>query len=159
LSGEDGAAAGEALIRLGLEIFRIHGRMLAITDQMAASAGQTAARMRILLALRPGPRTVSQIARDVGLRRQSVQRLTDLLVDQGVARYQVNPNHKRARLVTLTESGAEALGDLLAARLDWAQSVTHGLAPERLDSATELLKMLGHRLRMERGGRTDSPDG
>ena len=42
----------------------------------------------------------------MGLTRQAVQRIADLLVDRGLAEYRPNPDHRRAKLLACTEAGA-----------------------------------------------------
>ena len=37
--------------------------------------------------------------------RQGVQRVADLLVEHGLAEYQPNPAHRRAKLLACTETG------------------------------------------------------
>jgi hypothetical protein len=69
-----GSVAGSALTDLVLEVFRLNGRLLAAGDRMTRPSGQTSARWQVLGAINPEPRTVAQIARVMGLARQSVQR-------------------------------------------------------------------------------------
>jgi DNA-binding MarR family transcriptional regulator len=45
----------------------------------------------------------------MGVTRQSVQRIADLLVEKGYAEYRDNPAHRRAKLVCLTEPGHAAM--------------------------------------------------
>src|SRR6266545_2667657 len=92
--------AGNALTELVLEVFRVNGRLLAAGDRMARPAGQTSARWQVLGAVDREPRTVSQIARMMGLTRQSVQRTADRLHAEGLVAHTDNPAHRRARLVT-----------------------------------------------------------
>ncbi|MFU0504612.1 MarR family transcriptional regulator [Pseudaminobacter sp. NGMCC 1.201702] len=49
-----------------------------------------------------GGLSVSGIARNMGLVRQSVQRIADDLAADGVLRFTPNPHHRRAKLVQLT---------------------------------------------------------
>ncbi len=54
-----------------------------------------------------GPQTVAEIARFMGIRRQSVQRVANVLVARGLAEYRLNPAHKRAQLLACTDGGYE----------------------------------------------------
>lgn len=67
--------------------------------------------------------TVAQIARTLGLARQSVQRVADALEAGGLLAYGSNPNHRRARLVSLTGQGREALTMIQAAQRPWADAL------------------------------------
>jgi DNA-binding MarR family transcriptional regulator len=110
----DGARspAGDALTDLVIRTFRLNGLFLAAAEHMARPAGLTAARWQVLGAVLREPLTVSDAARAMGLTRQSVQRLADALVADGMAEYVENPRHRRARLLRPTEAGWDAIGIL-----------------------------------------------
>ncbi len=76
---------------------------------MAAPVGQTSARWQVMGVVDHESLTVAAVARQMGLRRQSVQRTADLLVADGIAEYVDNPADKRARLLTLTATGRRSL--------------------------------------------------
>ncbi|WP_228539039.1 MarR family winged helix-turn-helix transcriptional regulator [Nocardia sp. XZ_19_385] len=89
--------------------FRLNGQFLAIAEELAAPAGLTAAWWQVLGAVLREPLPVSGIARAMGITRQSVQRIADLLVDKGLAEYRPNPAHRRAKLVDITDAGRAAV--------------------------------------------------
>lgn len=89
--------------------FKLNGQFLTIAEELAAPAGLTAAWWQVLGAILHEPLPVAGIARAMGITRQSVQRIADLLVAKGFAEYQPNPLHRRAKLVAITESGHEAV--------------------------------------------------
>ncbi|GAB2647685.1 MarR family transcriptional regulator [Nocardia goodfellowii] len=89
--------------------FRLNGQFLAIAEELAAPAGLTAAWWQVLGAVLREPLPVSGIARAMGITRQSVQRVADLLVDKGLAEYRPNPAHRRAKLVDITAAGRAAV--------------------------------------------------
>src|SRR5271170_4594915 len=89
--------AGKAFTELILEIFRFNGRLLAAGDRLAKPLGLTSARWQVLGAIEEGPLPVAQIARNMGLARQNVQRLADVLQEEGFVQYNPNPDHQRAR--------------------------------------------------------------
>ncbi|WP_017608411.1 MarR family winged helix-turn-helix transcriptional regulator [Nocardiopsis xinjiangensis] len=122
--GPEASLLGET----SLAVSRLHGRLLAAQDRMARTSGLTAARWQILETVAEQPRTVSETARHLGTRRQSVQRIADALVDTELAEYLPNPAHSRARLLTPTKEGHEAL---------------RGPDPERTRMAEALLTELG----------------
>ncbi|CAM5668213.1 winged helix-turn-helix transcriptional regulator [Streptomyces californicus] len=45
----------------------------------------------------------------MGITRQSVQRIADLLVERGLAEYTENPAHRRAKLLQVTDAGRRAV--------------------------------------------------
>ncbi|MEU6974570.1 MULTISPECIES: MarR family transcriptional regulator [unclassified Streptomyces] len=113
----------DALSRTALGVFRLNGQFLAVSERLAEPAGLTAAWWQVLGAVLPEPLPVSGIARAMGITRQSVQRIADLLVKEGLAAYEPNPAHRRAKLLAPTEAGRAAVRRIdpghaeLAARL------------------------------------------
>ncbi|MRH91912.1 MarR family transcriptional regulator [Nocardia sp. SYP-A9097] len=104
--------------------FKLNGQFLTIAEELAKPAGITAAWWQVLGAVLHEPLPVAGIAREMGITRQSVQRIADLLVQKGFAEYRPNPLHKRAKLVAITEEGHDAVRRInpqhakLAARLN-----------------------------------------
>lgn len=138
----------EALKALIVEVFQTNGKLLAEGDRLSATKGLTGARWQVLgaLNLEQQALSVAQIARRMGLQRQSVQRLADILVKQGLLAYQPNPEHKRAKLVVLTPQGQEVLKQLDEIHRHWSESVIHHLSLEELQQATSLLHKLQQQL-------------
>ena len=108
------SAGGAAFTALVLEIFRLNGRLLAAGDRIGRPHGLTSARWQVLGALAAGPRTAAQIARAMGLARQSVQRLVDAMLGDGILASAVNPEHARARLIALTARGRRLYDAVMA---------------------------------------------
>jgi DNA-binding MarR family transcriptional regulator len=96
-------------------------------ERMAAMVGQTHARRMVLQSAGAGA-TVPDIARRLRLQRQSVQRVADELVDDGLARYRVNPRHRTSRLLEATAAGDDVLRRLAALHQEWLREVGQ-LAP------------------------------
>lgn len=67
--------------------------------------------------------TGPDIARRLGLQRQSVQRVADELVADGLARYEDNPRHRRSRLLVATAAGKSALAAIQSAHCAWVAEV------------------------------------
>ena len=62
-------------------------------------------------------------AREMGLTRQSVQRIADLLVERRLAEYRPNPAHARAKLLAPTQEGWAAIGAMRAGTVALARSM------------------------------------
>jgi DNA-binding MarR family transcriptional regulator len=141
--------APELLSRTALAVFRVHGQMLEVSEELARPVGLTAARWQVLGAVLPEPLPVSGIARAMGLTRQGVQRTADLLVEQGLAEYRPNPAHQRAKLLAVTEEGLaavrkigpghRALAERLADRLGAEEFAQVATALEKLVAALDEL--------------------
>jgi DNA-binding MarR family transcriptional regulator len=134
--------AGQAFTDLVLLVFQINGALLEAGDRITAPVGQTSARWQIMGCIDDRAMTVSGIARIMGLTRQSVQRTADLLVQDGLAAYEDNPDHKRAKLLRLTSSGQSALDIIEAAQLEWANRVGERIALADLERAKTSLERL-----------------
>lgn len=154
-------SVGEAFTELVLEVFRSNGRLLATGDRLTLPVGLTSARWQVLGAIDAGPLTVAQIARDMGLARQSVQRVANVLASEGVVRFADNPTHRRAKLVELTPRGRGMLDRINAIQAAWARETADGLAPDELRSAASLLRTIRERLERAAAGSdaTDETDG
>jgi DNA-binding MarR family transcriptional regulator len=131
--------AGDALTELVIRTFRLNGLFLAVAERMAGPAGLTAARWQVLGAVLREPLTVSEAARAMGLARQSVQRLADALVADGLAEYVDNPRHRRARLLRPTEAGWDAIDVLRPLQHAWTHHVTEGIGADELRRAVEVM--------------------
>ncbi|GAA3393926.1 MarR family winged helix-turn-helix transcriptional regulator [Streptomyces roseoviridis] len=136
-------AQQEALSRTALGVFRLNGQFLAVSERLAAPAGLTAARWQVLGAVLTEPLPVAGIARVMGITRQSVQRVADLLVRDGLAAYAPNPAHRRAKLLTPTETGRAAIRRIDPGHADLAARLTRELGgQEAFDETVRVLERL-----------------
>ena len=134
----------DALNTLIEEIFQSNGKLLSEGDRLSAEFGLTGARWQVLAALQLEQQalSVAQIARRMGLQRQSVQRLTDILVGQGLLAYQPNPEHKRAKLVNFTATGHEVFEKMQEQQFAWADALVPEFSLQELQQAATLLRKL-----------------
>jgi DNA-binding MarR family transcriptional regulator len=132
--------AGRVLTELILEVFRLNGRLLAAGDRLTRPAGQTSARWQVVGALDKEPRSVSQIARGMGLARQSAQHTTDRLEREGLVRYRQNPAHLRAKLVELTPRGRAVLDGITQRQVVWANELGARLGQAALQRAERIIR-------------------
>src|SRR5471032_2740898 len=134
----------DALSGLIVELFRINGRLLAAGDRLVADLGLTSARSQVIgaIALAGQPQTVPGIARTMGLTRQAVQRLINELMADGLVEARVNPNHRRARLFSLTDAGAAALAAATARQAPWAEALGVGQTVPEIRAAEAVLRAL-----------------
>jgi DNA-binding MarR family transcriptional regulator len=101
--------AGTLLTDVILTTFRLNARLLEAAQELAANGGLTAAWWQVLGGVLDQPRTVAAIGRRMGMTRQGVQRVADLLVARHLAEYRPNPEHRRAKLLACTEAGYWAI--------------------------------------------------
>jgi DNA-binding MarR family transcriptional regulator len=132
--------AGDAFSLLAILIIRLHGLITAEGDALSRPAGQSSARWQVMAGAEDGATTVATIARRLGLARQSVQRVADVLESEGLVAYQDNPSHRRAKLLTLTKNGREALATIQAAQRTWANALGKELGEADLRRANAVLE-------------------
>jgi DNA-binding MarR family transcriptional regulator len=94
------------------DIFELAGRFRAEGEAIAATVGQSQARWQVMSAASDEPLTVPQIARRLGVTRQNVQRIADLLVSEDWASFEENPDHRGSPHLVLNERGQAALAEL-----------------------------------------------
>ncbi|MFC9545223.1 MarR family winged helix-turn-helix transcriptional regulator [Streptomyces sp. NPDC056956] len=135
-------ARQELLNGSALGVFRLNGQFLAVAEELARPAGLTAARWQVLGAVLTEPLTVSGIARAMGITRQSVQRIADLLVDQGLAEYRTNPAHRRAKLLAPTAAGRAAVARIGPGHAAFADRLAQAFGEEDLERTVRLLGRL-----------------
>jgi DNA-binding MarR family transcriptional regulator len=97
--------AGALLTEVILTTFRLNARLLEAAQELAAHGGITAAWWQVLGGVLDQARTVAAIGRRMGMTRQGVQRVADLLVANHLAEYRPNPAHRRAKLLACTDAG------------------------------------------------------
>ncbi|WP_407551690.1 helix-turn-helix domain-containing protein [Streptomyces sp. Pv4-95] len=129
--------APELLSRTALAVFRLNGRFLSVAEGLAKPAGMTAAWWQVLGAVLHEPLPVAGIARAMGITRQSVQRIADLLVERGLAAYHSNPAHRRAKLLAPTEEGRAAIARITPGHAEFAD-----LLRERLGGTDDFHRVM-----------------
>lgn len=135
-------AEQELLSGVALATFRLNGQVLDLAERLARPVGLTAAWWQVLGAALPDPMTVSGIAREMGITRQSVQRIADLLVERGLVEYVDNPAHQRARLVVVTDAGRAAVERIGPAHAEAAAALAAEVGVGRLREALDALHEL-----------------
>jgi DNA-binding MarR family transcriptional regulator len=138
--------AGEAFTELILEIFKFNGRLLAAGDLLAKPLSLTSSRWQVLGAIEEQPLPVAQIARNMGLARQNVQRLADVLQEEGFVAYNPNPDHQTAKLVCLTDKGQRVVKQIARHQTLWANQVASTVGAADIENALTLIKKLRSRL-------------
>ncbi|AZQ36383.1 MarR family transcriptional regulator [Streptomyces cyaneochromogenes] len=132
----------DLLSRSALGVFRLNGQFLAVAEELARPAGLTAAWWQVLGAVLGEPLPVSGIARAMGITRQSVQRIADLLVAKGLAEYRPNPAHRRAKLLAPTEEGRAAVSRIDPGHTVVADKLAEAFGEAELADAVRVLERL-----------------
>lgn len=128
-------AKPQALIPIIIaDIYELAGRLRDCGEAIAQTVGQTQARWQVMSAASDAPHTVPQIARVLGVTRQNVQRIADLLVAEGSASFQDNPDHRGSPHLVLTRRGKAALERLSKAAAGYHVRLALGLSPSEVAS-------------------------
>jgi DNA-binding MarR family transcriptional regulator len=153
---------GEAATELILSTFRANGLLLEAGDLLSADEGLTSSRWQVLgaIVLAERPLTVPQIARRMGLTRQSVHATVDRLVRDGLLELAPNADHRRSALVRLTKRGITTYEAIDARQVTWVNRLARGIARSEIDTAVRVLEEISRRLEDDRGtSRTRPSDG
>jgi DNA-binding MarR family transcriptional regulator len=132
----------ELLAGVAITSFRLNGQFLALAEELARPVGLTAAWWQVLGAVLAEPLPVAGIARDMGITRQSVQRIADLVVEEGLAEYLDNPAHRRAKLLAPTQAGRAAVERINPAHRRAAKALVAQLGADRLTEALAAMRAL-----------------
>lgn len=140
--------SAEALTDLVLTLFRVNNATLVWGDRLVRPFGLTSARWQVMgaIAYADRPQPVAWLARDLGANRQSIQRIVNELVQEGLLRFEDNPHHKRAHLVVLTAAGRRAYDEAIRAWNPAADDLAQGLSSDDLATALRVLGALRSRL-------------
>ncbi len=125
-----------------LDVFKLNGFFIKAADCLTKGSDLTSARWQVLGAVLHQQHTVAAIARSMGLTRQSVQRIADRLVSDGLAEFLPNPAHKRAKLLSSTEKGLNAIKKIRPKVVSWAERVTDLIGEDEINDAEKAINNL-----------------
>jgi len=131
-----------------LSIFRLHGLIMQVGEDIVRPIGQSSARWQVL-GRAFEPQTVAAMARGAGLARQSVQRVANALAREGLVVYKNHPTDRRTRLLELTPQGMEALTAIYTRQMEWSKRVMPKLDQKRLADTVSGLESIGRVLETE----------
>jgi DNA-binding MarR family transcriptional regulator len=122
--------------------FRLNGLFMKAGDSITKPAGQTSARWQVMGSIYIEESTVPQIARRIGITRQSVQRVADVLVSENIAKYFENIEHKRSKLLKLTSKGKKVMESIQMEQISWANKIGQEIGSNSLEKAIRELEKI-----------------
>ena len=147
---------GEVFTKIALEIFKVSGLLNNEGDKITEEFGLSSARWKVMGAIEKSTDlvTVSQISRIMGQSRQATQRVVDVMVKDELVAWLDNPNHKKAKLVELTDKGKQTYNLLDKKQVVWAfNSIVNqgaeGIDRDELDKALITLNKMAKFLERE----------
>jgi DNA-binding MarR family transcriptional regulator len=125
---------GELFTEIVLETFRLNRLLLDAGDALTAAVGLTSARWQVLGVVEHGPASVAQVARMMGLTRQSVLETANALEADGFIEFAPNPRHRRAKLMVMTPKGDAAMEVVRRRHASWANELANRPGTPALES-------------------------
>ncbi|MDQ2084257.1 helix-turn-helix domain-containing protein [Xanthobacteraceae bacterium Astr-EGSB] len=143
---------------LVLETFRLNAALIRFGDALVKPLGLTSARWQVLgsVAHGGGAFSVARVADNMGLARQSVQRIVDELAAAGLVGFAPNPAHKRAKLVVMTPRGERVFRRASDLWRPVAEAMAAAVDARRLRRAIDTMAAMRGRLEDERSDRSAS---
>jgi DNA-binding MarR family transcriptional regulator len=123
-------------------VFAAHASVLRHGDRANAPFGQSSARWRVMFNIAQGNGSVSEIARATDYTRQSIQRLADNLVAEGLATYAPDPEDRRRQIITLTPEGNTVLAAMESDFDRWSKRLVKKLGKSNVTQTIEHLHEL-----------------
>jgi DNA-binding MarR family transcriptional regulator len=133
VSGE--GVAADAWSEFVRAVFDVNGLINKAGETIARPQGQSAARWHVL-GRAFEPQTVAQMAANMGRAPQSVQRIADVLNQEGLIAYHPHPTDRRTKLAALTPRGKKVLAAIYDQQLSWFASIVHQLSETKLRRLT-----------------------
>ena len=120
-----------------------------------APLGLTSARWQVLgtIVAAERPQPVAWLARDLGGNRQNVQRIINDLHKEELVAFAVNPHHRRAQLVMLTDKGRRTFEVAMEMQAPWINDLSDGLSVKDLRTVHRVVRSL--RDKLERNGEVE----
>ena len=152
----------DELALLVADIFEAAGALRRAGETLAAAEGQTQARWQLMSVVSEQDLTVARAARRLGVARQGLQRIANDLVNEGLAQFRDNPDHRTSPLLALTGAGRRTLAAITARAAAAHRTVGDGIPPDDLAAVRALLQRLTRQTddwattaRPARGSRSD----
>ncbi|MDH3428746.1 MAG: MarR family winged helix-turn-helix transcriptional regulator [Gammaproteobacteria bacterium] len=124
-------------------IRRLFRAMAAVADQYLADTGLSAADRAVMEFLHPRLElSVPEIARRYNVSRQHVQVTINALVARGLVRSVENPQHKRSRLMRLSNAGRMSFQEIRRSEAAVIEETFSDISDDALETTRETLTAL-----------------
>ena len=138
------ATKANALLNLIIETLKLAPKLQLQGDQLTKDLDLTSSRWGVLGIVSQAEKqlTVSDLSRRMNLKPQTVQRFVTAMEQKGFIRLDNNPDHKRAKLIQLTEKGKKVLLILKKRELRWAATITDNMTTQDIEKTRKVLAQL-----------------
>lgn len=142
--------SSRAFRRFTRAVFDAQAAVLRHGDTANAPIGQSSARWRVLRAIDDGHTSVAAAARFMGSSRQSVQRLADAMIDDGLLEAEGPDEDRRLRPLRLTAEG-QRVHDALEENFDmWADRLLAHIRSDDLSTVSQRLEQITYIVNADR---------
>ncbi|HEY3408531.1 MAG TPA: MarR family transcriptional regulator [Propionicimonas sp.] len=148
MSAEAGGP-GDIWSRVAMSVFRLNGLLVEAGEGITRPLGETSARWQVIGRVAFEAKTVAQLAREIGHARQSVQRVADQLVRDGLVEYRQHPSDGRTQLVELTPLGEQTLRSIYRRQLAWSERILAQLDTDHLEGLVRELNRVSEAVGQE----------
>jgi DNA-binding MarR family transcriptional regulator len=111
-------------------------------EATAGSVGETFARTQVLATMLDRPRTLSSVARHLGIARQSVRPIMKQLLDRGLVVQGENPDHRTAPLYRATTAGKSTIDLIRQKASPIYTAIASELDHDEVRTLTDRLRLL-----------------
>lgn len=151
-------SAADLFSLLTIEIFRTHVSLVSLGDSLIQDIGLTTALWQVLHIVDQEPLPVAEIARRLGITRQSVLRTVNTLKKKGFIALRDNPQHQRAKLVDPLNEGKKRLEIARTRQRDWVSKQALHMTARQLQEGITLLQSMQQCIPCEAIPLCDSPE-
>jgi DNA-binding MarR family transcriptional regulator len=136
--------SGDLFTKIILESYKFTGLLTANGDKISEIYGLSSAKWKVIGTLIRSVQllTVSEISQSMGQSRQGVQRIVNAMHKDGLVTFHPNPNHKRAKLISLTNKAEDIHAKLEEKQIPWADQLSKKIDKNALDITLNTIKQL-----------------
>ena len=91
---------------------------------------------------KPGHVGVSDLGEHLAVSSAAASQMLDRLVEDGLIIREEDPEDRRMKRITLTETGSRVLDESVAARIEWLQDLTELFSEEEKEQLTTALRLM-----------------
>lgn len=136
----------ERLSTIALTTFALNGLFLTVSERLTAPVGLTTTRWQVIGAVLQEPLTQSEIARRMGITRQSVRRTSLQLIAEGMLNSMPNPSNRKAMLLHPTEKGRALIKQINPQHAAFAKQLEETIGKEQLAKTLDTMTRLRNAL-------------
>lgn len=139
--------SGDLFTQIILEAYKFTGLLTSKGDQISEVFGISSAKWKIIGVLIRADNllTVTEISHAMGQSRQAVQRIVNVMHKELLVAFSSNPNHKRAKLISLTNKAIDIHTKLEEKQIPWANELSNEVDENALNITLNTIKAL-HKL-------------